>query len=57
MRRSEKFDSFDTNVVGQYSSRKVPKWNYNYTDVIDYLNSIEDEAFVVSDAIQLRPMA
>jgi hypothetical protein len=56
MRRSEKFDSFDTNV-GKYSSRKVPKWNYNNSDVIEYLNSIEEEGFTTPELMQLRPLA
>jgi hypothetical protein len=44
MKRKEKFDSFDINV-GKYSSRKVPKWVCNQTDLIEYLNTVEDEFF------------
>jgi hypothetical protein len=42
MKRSEKFDSFDTNV-GKYSARKVPKWVCNNNDLIEYLKSFELE--------------
>ncbi len=51
MKRKEKFDSFDINV-GKYSSRKVPKWVCNQADLIEYLNTVEDEFFQAETLLQ-----
>lgn len=52
-RRSEKFDSFDTNV-GKYSARKVPKWHCNNSDLVDYLASIDEDGSILSERLQPR---
>jgi hypothetical protein len=39
MKYTDHFDAFDTSV-GKYSAHKVPKWDYNATDILGYLNDL-----------------
>ncbi|MBY0404084.1 MAG: hypothetical protein K2X66_09310 [Cyanobacteria bacterium] len=54
-RRSDRFDSFDTNM-GNYSARKIPKFSFSNADVMEYLSTFDlmDEDLEMPKGFQLR---